>query len=79
VARYAGLTHLDVIAARLTDVREGRIQRRISDLPPRHLKSLMASIAFSAWRLGHDPSAQILCVGFVGLTCRDQKGPKQDG
>lgn len=24
-------------------------------LPPRHLKSLMGSIAFPAWCLGHDP------------------------
>jgi len=64
-AELAMNRHLDVIAAKLTDVREGRIQRRISNLPPRHLKSLMASIAFSAWRLGHDPSAQILCVSYA--------------
>ena len=38
--------HLEVIAAKLTAVREGRIRRLIINLPPRHLKSLMASIAF---------------------------------
>jgi hypothetical protein len=37
----------------------------IINLPPRHLKSLMASIAFPAWCLGHDPSAQILCVSYA--------------
>jgi len=52
--------HLEVIAAKLTAVREGKIRRLIINLPPRHLKSLMASIAFPAWCLGHDPSAQIL-------------------
>jgi hypothetical protein len=36
-------------------VREGKIRRLIINLPPRHLKSLMASIAFPAWCLGHDP------------------------
>src|SRR5712672_1307675 len=57
--------HLEVIAAKLTAVREGKIQRLIINLPPRHLKSLMASIAFPAWCLGHDPSAQILCVSYA--------------
>src|SRR5215470_7441097 len=57
--------HLEVIAAKLTAVREGKIQRLIINLPPRHLKSLLTSIAFPAWCLGHDPSAQILCVSYA--------------
>ena len=57
--------HLEVIAAKLTAVREGKIRRLIICLPPRHLKSLMASIAFPAWLLGHNPSAQILCVSYA--------------
>ena len=44
--------HLELIAAKLTAVREGRIRRLIINLPPRHLKSLLASIAFPAWCLG---------------------------
>src|SRR5215831_15838023 len=57
--------HLEVIAAKLMEVREGKLRRLIINLPPRHLKSLMASIAFPAWCLGHDPSAQILCVSYA--------------
>src|SRR5919198_117250 len=57
--------HLEVIAAKLTAVRQGKIRRLIINLPPRHLKSLMASIAFPAWCLGHDPTAQILCVSYA--------------
>src|SRR5947208_3233367 len=57
--------HLDVIAAKLTAVRQGTIRRLIINLPPRHLKSLLASVAFPAWCLGHDPSAQILCVSYA--------------
>src|SRR5262245_18776673 len=57
--------HLEVIAAKLTAVRQGKIRRLIINLPPRHLKSLMASIAFPAWCLGHDPSALILCVSYA--------------
>src|SRR5712672_2465491 len=57
--------HLEVIAAKLTAVREGKIRRLIINLPPRHLKSLLASIAFPAWCLGHDPSAQFLSVSYA--------------
>ena len=56
-AKLAMDWHLEVIAGKLTAVREGKIRRLIINLPPRHLKSLMASIAFPAWCLGHDPSA----------------------
>src|SRR5712671_2327927 len=64
-AAFATNWHLEVIAAALTAVREGKIRRLIINLPPRHLKSLLASIAFPAWCLGHDPSAQILCVSYA--------------
>jgi predicted phage terminase large subunit-like protein len=57
--------HLEVIAATLTAVREGKIRRLIINLPPRHLKSLIASIAFPAFCLGHDASAQILCISYA--------------
>jgi len=64
-AAFAENWHLEVIAAKLTAVREGKIRRLIINLPPRHLKSMMASIAFPAWYLGHDPSAQLLCVSYA--------------
>src|SRR5258708_37063443 len=57
--------HIEIIAAKLTAVRDGSIRRLVVNLPPRHLKSLLASIAFPAWCLGHDPSAQILCVSYA--------------
>ena len=57
--------HIEIIAAKLAAVRQGKIRRLIINLPPRHLKSLLTSIAFPAWCLGHDPSAQILCVSYA--------------
>ena len=57
--------HLEVIAAKLAAVLRGEIRRLIINLPPRSLKSLLASIAFPAWCLGHNPSAQILCVSYA--------------
>jgi hypothetical protein len=64
-AAFAMNWHIDVIAAKLTAVWQGKIRRLIINLPPRHLKSLMASIAFPAWCLGHDPSTHILCVSYA--------------
>jgi hypothetical protein len=61
-AKLAMNWHLEVIAAKLTEVRRGTIKRLIINLPPSHLKSLMASIAFPAWCLGHD--------GIVNLAAR---------
>jgi predicted phage terminase large subunit-like protein len=63
-AAFAMNWHIEVIAAKLAAVRKGKIRRLIINLPPRHLKSLLASIAFPAWCLGHDPSAQILSVSY---------------
>ena len=45
--------------------RRGELRRLITNIPPRHLKSLCASVALPAWLLGHDPSAQILCVSYA--------------
>jgi hypothetical protein len=33
-------------------------------VPPRYLKSLLASVAFPAWCLGHQPGTPILCVRY---------------
>src|SRR5438552_3071256 len=57
--------HIEVIAAKLAAVREGKIRRLIINLPPRHLKSLLASVALPLPILGHDPSAQILSVSYA--------------
>jgi predicted phage terminase large subunit-like protein len=57
--------HLDVLAAKLEDVRHGHCQRLIVTLPPRHLKSHAISIAFSAWLLGHEPTKQLLSITYA--------------
>jgi predicted phage terminase large subunit-like protein len=56
--------HIEEIAQALEDCRTGRIKRLIITVPPRHLKSHEVSIAFPAWVLGHNPSAQIICVSY---------------
>ena len=34
----------------------------IINLPPRHLKSVIASVAFPAWLLGNDPTKRIAVI-----------------
>ncbi len=57
--------HIEVLAAKLEDVRRGRCKRLIVNVPPRHLKSHAISIAFPAWLLGHDPTKQALSITYA--------------
>ena len=57
--------HVEIITAYLEQVRVGNIRRLIINLPPRGLKSHCASIVFPAWLLGHNPSAQVICVSYA--------------
>jgi predicted phage terminase large subunit-like protein len=54
--------HLEAVAYLLRLVQAGLIRRLIINLPPRHLKSLMASVALPAFALGDDPSKRIVCL-----------------
>jgi predicted phage terminase large subunit-like protein len=62
--RYLDNFHIHMIAAALERVRRGECRRLIINVPPRSLKSVMASIAFPAWVLGHDPASELLCVSY---------------
>lgn len=56
--------HNELIAAKLQACLNGEIQRLIINLPPRSLKSHMATVAFPAFVLGHHPGAQIICASY---------------
>ena len=57
--------HIEVLAAKLEEIRRGRCKRLIVNVPPRHLKSHAISIAFPALVLGHDPAKKILSVTYA--------------
>ena len=63
--RFLSNWHIEVLAAKLEEVRRGSCKRLIVNVPPRHLKSHATSIAFPAWVLGHDPAKQILSVTYA--------------
>jgi len=56
--------HMEVVASALEACRRGEITRLIINQPPRSLKSVTASVAFVAYLLGHDPTAQIICASY---------------
>ncbi len=56
--------HIDVIAEWLEGFQDNSEYRLIINLPPRHLKSLLGSIALPAWLLGLNPSLQIICASY---------------
>jgi hypothetical protein len=57
--------HIEVIAAALEECRTGRLKRLIINVPPRSLKSHLCSISFSAYLLGHNPAARIVCASYA--------------
>jgi predicted phage terminase large subunit-like protein len=56
--------HNELIASKLEACRRREITRLIINVPPRSLKSHAASVAFPAFVLGHNPSAQIICASY---------------
>ena len=56
--------HISYECSELEAVRRGDNNRLAIALPPRNLKSIVASVAFPAWLLGHDPTAKIICASY---------------
>jgi predicted phage terminase large subunit-like protein len=48
----------------LERVVRGETTRLIINIPPRHLKSICASVALPAFLLGHDPTRKVICVSY---------------
>ena len=56
--------YLDFLSSRLEDVVHGRRRNLIITLPPRHLKSYLASVALPSFFLGHNPGLEVMCVSY---------------
>ena len=63
-AKFIPGWHLQAIAYHLELVERGIIKRLIINIPPRHLKSISATVAFIAWLLGRNPSRRIVCASY---------------
>lgn len=56
--------YLHAMCYALVEVHGGSQRRLVITVPPRHLKSITASVAFVAWVLGHDPTARIMVASY---------------
>jgi predicted phage terminase large subunit-like protein len=56
--------HICALAYVLEQLRLGRLTRLVVNLPPRFLKSMISSIAFPAFVLGHDPTKRIIAISY---------------
>ena len=54
--------HYEHLCWALARVLRGELRRLIINVPPRSGKSIIASVAFPMFALGHDPSRRIICV-----------------
>src|SRR3954447_16052516 len=63
-ARFDMNWHICAIAHALEQVRLGKIKRLIINVPPRSLKSIMSSVAFPAYVLGHDPTKRLIGASY---------------
>jgi len=56
--------HIDAMIHELDRIKDGDNTHLAITIPPRHLKSRTVTVAWSAWRLGHDPSLSFLCASY---------------
>jgi len=62
--KLAHADYLGLLAYILMRVEEGRYRNVLINLPPRHMKSMMVSILYVAWRLGRDPTTKFITISY---------------
>jgi hypothetical protein len=63
--------YIQLLVDLLLAVFDGTEKRLNVNLPPRHLKSFLISVAFPAWVLGRDPTRQFICLSHNENLARD--------
>lgn len=56
--------HIDIICCLIQKIFESIVSRALVCIPPRYLKTYLISIAYTAWLLGKNPAARIICVSY---------------
>jgi predicted phage terminase large subunit-like protein len=63
--RFLYHDYIAAISHALMGLNQADSPRLIVNLPPRSLKSILISIAYPAWILGHDPTRKIICASYA--------------
>lgn len=69
--KFKDALYLRALCNALERVANGETRRLIITVPPRHLKSQLASVAFPAWLLGRSPGAKIVCASYSASLAED--------
>ena len=70
-ASFSPAPHFRVLARALEKVGTGETRRLLIAIPPRHGKSILASVALPAWILGRDPTRKIICASYGDQLSKD--------
>lgn len=62
--KFSDNWHINLICSEIMDMMEGKNNKLIINIPPRHLKSIICSVALPAFLLGHNPKLNIICVSY---------------
>jgi hypothetical protein len=70
-ASFSPSPHFRMLAQALEKVATGETRRLLIAIPPRHGKSILASVALPAWILGRDPTRKIICASYGEQLSKD--------
>lgn len=69
---YVDGWHIGAICDHLEAVARGEIRNLLINMPPRHMKSTLVTVAFNAWLWTFDPGRRFLCASYgQALSTRD--------
>lgn len=61
---YIPAPHVELICDRLQRIEAGEFRRLLIAIPPRYLKSTIATVGYIAWKMGRDPSLKVLLASY---------------
>ncbi len=64
VKQFLDCWHVEAMCYQFQRLFDGEITRLLVSVPPRHLKSIIAAVAYPAWVLGHDPTRLIMVATY---------------
>jgi predicted phage terminase large subunit-like protein len=70
-ANFSPSPHFRVLARAFEKVATGESRRLLTAIPPRHGKSILASVALPAWILGRDPTSKMICASYGEQLSKD--------
>jgi predicted phage terminase large subunit-like protein len=70
--KYQHNWHIECIIEHLTAVESGELKRLLIMMPPREMKSITITIAWTAWLLGHHPDWRIICASYGDALAKRQ-------